>query len=365
MVTETDLGGHSQDGKRLHPPFAKLKGMQFTSWKDLSMPEILWAVLVRGNLDRDTALNFFRHVSSFVERNPEYADVTLTGIGKLSKEKRIVLIEHMVSWSPEVRSLLKALLVFPELPGRTEWAASLGEPDWETAGTHLATAVKEVLWHQSDPATDCRWIKFLCFIHSGKMKFAASIPGVEDLIRGIYEYPNYGDVRHVQGFIRSGDLRGMVEEQDLSWVDHFWDECYRKTGCIPESIDEKFPYTPDEWDSRHQHYADETARVRKSLISHWFESSKTTAIDIRLETAFGLALYSQNLLDEISIMNLNFTVSGRLALRSMVETHITLAYLMTKDDPGTWAAYREYGTGQAKLVHLILQFPEALPRGFR
>ena len=38
MAEETNLSGHSQDGKRLHPPFAKLKGMQLTSWKDLAIP---------------------------------------------------------------------------------------------------------------------------------------------------------------------------------------------------------------------------------------------------------------------------------------------------------------------------------------
>lgn len=73
---------------------------------------------------------------------------------------------------------------------------------------------------------------------------------------------------------------------------------------------------------------------------------------MRLEAVFGLALYSQALLDEIVISHLNFSVTGRLALRSIVETYITLAYLLKKDDPGTWNAYREYGSGQAKLVHL-------------
>jgi hypothetical protein len=241
MSKETDLGGHSQDGKRFHPPFKKLERMKLTSWRNQSMPEILWAVLVRGNLERNEALDFFRYVSSFVERNPEYADITLSGIAKHSPEKQKVLIKHIAGWSPKVCNLLQSMLVFPDLPGIAEWTAILGEPDQRTVITNLATAVKEVLWHQSEPATDCRWIKFLCFIHSGKMKFFSSIPGIKDTIRGVYEYPNYGDVTHVQGFIRAGDLRIMIEEQDTTWVKHFWDECYRKTSCIPESTEQKFP----------------------------------------------------------------------------------------------------------------------------
>jgi len=355
MAKETNLSGHSKDGKRLHPPFAKIKEMQLTSWKDIAMPEILWAVLVRGNLERNVALDFFRHVVSFAQHNPECADVRLTEIAKLAPNQRTALINHMAGWSPAVRQILQALLVFPNLPGRTEWAAILGEPNWETAGPDLATAVKEVLWHQSEPATDCRWVNFLCFLQSGKMKFASSIPGIDDIVRGIYEYPNYGDVAHVQAFVRSGDLRHTIGDRDLEWVTHFWDECYRKTECIPESAGQEFPYTQEEWDKRREHYGKETARIRKSLISHCFNSSTTSAIDVRFETIFGLALYSQTLLDEISILRLNFSVSGRLTLRAMVEAYITLAYLLKKDDPGTWGAYREYGSGQAKLVHLKLK----------
>lgn len=193
MTNETDLKGHSKNKKRLHPPLAKLD-FQLTSWRDTAMPEILWAVLVRGNLDRNTALDFFRYVANFVKENPIYADVRLTKIAELQADQRTRLISHMVNWSTEVRDLLRSLLVFPDLPGRTEWLAVIGDTDWKTAGPNLATAVKEVLWHQSEPATDCRWIEYLCFMHSGKMKFSSAIPGIRDTVRGVYEYPNFGDV---------------------------------------------------------------------------------------------------------------------------------------------------------------------------
>jgi hypothetical protein len=356
MAEETNLSGHSQDGKRLHPPFAKLKGMQLTSWKDLAMPEILWAVVVRGNIKREAALDFFRYVTGFVERNPEYADLRLTEIAKLTSEQRTRLIQHMSTWSDEVRGLLQSLLIFPNLPGHTEWLAVLGETtDFNKAASDFATGVKEVLWHRSEPASDCRWVAFLCFIQSGKMKFSSAISDIKETLRAIYEYPNYGDVTHAQSFVRASDMRLGMEDVDLTWVNHFWDECYRKTSCIPEFTEYTFPYTPEEWDKRHAHYAKETARVRKSLISHWFDTSKTTAIDTRHETAFGIALHSQALLDEISIMRLNFSIGGRLALRAIVEAYITLAYLVKKDDPSIWNAYREYGVGQAKLIHLKLK----------
>ncbi len=362
MSKETDLGGHNRDGKYLHPPFKKLENMVFSSWKDHRMPDMLWAVLAIGNWERSRALSFFRYIASFIENNPEYSDITLTGIGKLSPEKRLKFIEHILRWSPDVRELLQTMLIFPKLPGREEWQRAIGEPNLDKAGEIIATAVKEVLWHQSEKATDCRWIKFICLIHSGKIKFSSSIEGINETLKGVFEYPDYGDIAHVRGFVRSGEIGFSGKEQtDISWPNHFWEECYKKTACIPESAEVKFPHSPEEWDKRREHYSKETARVRKSLITHYFDSLKTTAIDSRFETVFGLVLYSQTLLDEIAIFRLNFSVAGRLTLRSIVESYITLAYLLQKDDEAIWNAYREYGSGQAKLVHLKLKELTSVP----
>jgi hypothetical protein len=51
---------------------------------------------------------------------------------------------------------------------------------------------------------------------------------------------------------------------------------------------------------------------------------------------------------------LSTRASGRHLLRSLAEVHITLAYLVTKDDPEVWRMYRAYGIGQAKLAFLKL-----------
>jgi hypothetical protein len=356
MAEETDLSGHDRDGKHLNPPFKKLGNIAFSSWKDHRMPEMLWAVLVIGNWERPRALSFFRYIASFVEANPEYSDVTMTGLGKLSPEKRKAFIENAIKWSPDVRELLRAMLVFPRLPGREEWKDVLGEADFGGVGDILAIAISKVLDHHSIEATDCRWIKFLCIIHSGKMSFSSSIGGIHETLRGIFEYPNYGDIDHVRGFIRAGEIGFSGKEQaDFSWPNHFWEECQQKTVCIPESTETKFPYNQEEWDKRANYYSKETARVRKSLVTHYFDSIKTTTIDSRFESVFGLAMYSQGLLDEIAIYRLNVSVAGRLLLRSIVESYITLAYLLQKDEEGIWNAYREYGSGQAKLIHLKLK----------
>lgn len=96
---ETPLSGHKQYKKELNPPFlANGLNMTTSSWFDERLPEMLWAVLVIGNLEREDALKFFRYIAKFVEKNQECSDVTLTGIAQLPEEKRKIFIKHFADF---------------------------------------------------------------------------------------------------------------------------------------------------------------------------------------------------------------------------------------------------------------------------
>ena len=353
---ETDLAGHTRHKKELRPPFATIPNIQFSSWKDRRMPEMLWAVLAIGNLTRDEALSFFRHVAKFVEQNPECHDITLSGISKLQTEKRIELLNHMVAW-PKAKEILTPLLFFPSLPAVNEWQKILESKPTAEDSTNMAKGVDMVLWHQSQEATDCRWAKVLCLVVGKKMNFTSNMS--ESLIE-ILEYPNYGDMKHARPSIRASEIGFpmMDGKLDTTWADHFWSVCHSKTACIPEtSVQEEKRYFGDceDWDKQRKFYLDETLRVRVSMIEHYLDTTKTTAIDYRHEASFGLSFYVYFLFTEIILSRIDFSITGRLTLRSMVESYITLAYLLKKDDLTLWETYRRYGNGQAKLVYLKLQ----------
>lgn len=362
---ETKLSGHFQDGKRFLPPFSRIENMRFSSWKDHRMPEMLWAVLAIGNWKREKALEFFRYVGGYIEKNHECFDITLSGIASLPLEKRTEFIAYILNWSPETKGLLSSMLLFPNLPARTEWETALSNEklDLDKAASDLATGVKEVMWHQSEAATDCRWIKHLAMILAQKISFSSSIKDIHETLKGIIEYPNYGDLTRIRPSIRAGEIgTPFGKTEDFTWAEHFWEVCYKNTPCIPEKTKIQLPYKPEEWDARKKHYSIEAIRVRKSLITHALNVTKTTAIDSCFEGSFGFALYGQSLIDEITIHNLNFSIAGRLLLRSLVETYITFAYLAKKNDLPTWEAYRQHGSGQAKLVYLKFQELKKTPK---
>jgi len=148
-IPSTDLSKHKKEGKNLLPPFRQIP-MSPSSWKDDRMPEMLWAVLLIGNLEREDALGVFRKVAELVNKNPELLDVTHSGIAKWSRENRINFINLLKESHSETQKILRSLVIFPALPGYSEWKEILGEPkDEGEIADFLAKGVIATLWHQS------------------------------------------------------------------------------------------------------------------------------------------------------------------------------------------------------------------------
>jgi hypothetical protein len=58
------LGQHARHGSTLSPPLNQIPGTTKTSWSDDHMPEMLWAVLLTGTLERQQYLECFRRVAN-------------------------------------------------------------------------------------------------------------------------------------------------------------------------------------------------------------------------------------------------------------------------------------------------------------
>lgn len=347
-IPSTDISKHKREGSVLKPPFRQLTGVVTSSWKDDRLPEMLWAVLLIGNLKRDDALNIFRKIGAFVENREELADVTHFGMASWKEEDRLAFITLLKGSHLDAGKILQSLVIFPKLPNHGDWSKILGEPHNEgELADYLSAGVKLTLWHQSQEATDCRWIKFLCQINAGKVKFFKSIKDIDETLKGILEYPNYGDLAHVRSFIRASEIvqDPLSEGKPNEWPKNFWDACLRSTLCAP------LPRKEQRKDGI-KIYNDQVNRIRHLLLLHYFKTDKSSAIESRHDTIFGFGFYVLRLLDELVATNLSRGAIGRLALRSSVECYITLLYLIKKNEPQAWDDFREYGIGKMKLSYL-------------
>jgi hypothetical protein len=271
--------------------------------------------------------------------------VTHNFISKFSIDEFDVAFHHVLL-DDQARSALSALLLVECLPDRALWKSRLTEPTddhWEV----LARAIAGCFDHQSQRATDVRWLKVAFLAITGRMIFPQQLA---DRVESIRLYPDHGDMRQVRPFIRATEIAmrmlefgedGRTELPDQHQL-AFWEELYRKTRCLPEERDAG----PQATERPVTQGLIDTAEL---VAAHFHSTIAHTSIDARHDSSFGLVLYALNLLIETSASYSHSSPIGRSTLRTIVECFITLSYLVAKDDADLWLKHRDYGNGQTKL----------------
>jgi hypothetical protein len=343
------LEHHHRSGKQLTPPMLAIPNLQLASWSDDRLPEMLWAALLVTTLGREAALNIFRGVAASarkLEAMGVTAEATLSGIALLTDEARGHVFD-VLRRSRGAINALRPLLLFEKLPAREAWQAIIPtDPEAEDWGA-VVEAVARCFDHQSQEATDCRWVRTMFVILNGKLYFQE---GMKDLGEEFFRYPDKGDLRKVRPFIRAieGSLSSFPGAGNTQWSTDFWAQCLRDTGCVPISLtDDPMPAVGTS--------VEVVRAIQERLQAFSMEVRGSTKVDARLEGTFGLAAYALNLLAEVLRIGNSTSILGRIALRALLEVYVTLSYLVTKDDEDLWLEYRRYGSGQAKLAFLKLE----------
>jgi hypothetical protein len=316
---------------------------------------MLWCALLITELPRKNALEIFREVVLYIHRTHDRfaaIDITHSGLESAPEEYRDDIL-RVIAGDLSRRDVLRPLLFLKGLPARRSWLTALGPevnvPDWRP----LMRAVLTVFYHQSQEATDCRWLRLVTSMAAGRYQSLDS-----ESAREILEYPDYGDQAAVRPSIRAAEMQfGFFPEERSGWPEEFWKECLLRTPCLPALLQEKFAL------QQRLPTIEQVDATCHAVISHCNSSRSTTAVDARHDTAFGIALYALRILRELLNSGGEGGILGRLALRTLAECAITLAYLKKKDEPELWRSFRVYGAGQSKLAYLKLEELEHQPSG--
>lgn len=336
----TPIAQHTRKKGELLPPFAAMGGkMAFSYWMNDRLPEMLWAVLIRSAVNQDYALGMFRRLLNFIaehEAKDSLSDITLTGLAKVDKTVLREVVAFIIE-PPEAAQALSCLRLFQALPARDVWDDLL--PDIPPDIDLLMQAVGSTLWHQSQEATDCRWLRMMPLVMTGKMH----MPG--EMLKEWLGYPNVSDQRKVRPSIRAAEIaHTSMEPLDLTWPRAFWDEAWKNTPCLAlKKTQSSGSVAPEGVTIQRLH------EVRNLLADHWERSYATTAIDAKHDTVFGVSFYALRLLEELMGIGVGNGIVGRLGIRTLFEVHVNLRYLLSKNDPELWKTWRSYGAGQAKL----------------
>ena len=341
------IGQHQRQASLLVPPLAALPNFKSSSWRDERLPEMLWATLLVAGLPRPQALNVFRHVAHYVfqlhERDDCPSDVTHSGMANVQPDLLIGLLESMVV-EDECVETLSSLLLLKDLPASAYWSQVLQREPPSDGWNRLMRAVALTLDHQSQESTDCRWVRLICVINAEKRYLPP------ELAKEILLYPDHGDMHEVRPSIRATEITLDLPDTKHGWANKFWSQCMADTPCFPLPSASALATvttgtTPESLNE-----------VYSLLIKHCHQTRSTTSVDPRHDTVFGIGLYCLSILHELLRIGASQSISGRIALRTLAECYITLAYLAKKDDPDLWKSYRVFGAGQAKLAYLKLEY---------
>ena len=346
QTDHSTIDEHRRHGKTLTPPLVSLPEMKPVSWMNDRLPEMLWAALLVSHLPRPEALAVFRQVAEYVGQFHDIDapyDITHTGLSKLRPEILEEILGIIVA-TDECKEILRSLLLLRGLPARDNWEGAIRQAplanDWEA----LMVAVAKTLYHQSQESTDCRWARLICALAAGRLKLPP------ELAKEYVYYPDYGNMRKVRPSIRATEMMlDMVGDTDREWPRRFWSQCLADTPCFPlQTTLTSAPVIVGTTPER-------SRQVYDLLIEHCNQTGTTTATDPEHDTVFGVAFYCLSILQELLRIGASQSITARLALRTIVECLITLAYLAEKNDPELWKSYRVFGAGQAKLQYLKLE----------
>jgi hypothetical protein len=339
------LNQHKREGSRFVPPLAQVPSLSPSSWLNDRLPELLWGALLLNRFTRDTALEVLRTIGDRVAKSVTTYDVRLSGIAAALPASKNVIIDFLCR-PEEARLALRPLLLLPGLPGHKAWLSAIQDEPSQDDWKYLAAAVANVLDHQSQAATDLRWVVVLCRVAAGMLH----VP--PERVNELALYPHLGDQRKVRPSIRATEisLATMKSKVDAeSWPIEFWTYCLKATPCFPltEHVAQSSP-TPGTTFGQ-------LDIVIRNLLDHCKTTRTTTALDSRHDTVFGMALFALALIAELMRVGASTTIIARFTLRALLELYVTLAFLVKKDNVELWKSYRVFGSGQAKLALLKIE----------
>jgi hypothetical protein len=227
------LAAHKQKGRLLQPPINQIGGMLLSSWVNEVLPEMLWAALLVNRLPRKDFFDRLHTMLTYLRENVGAFDkkrLDMSGIASLEQVHFDGLVKSMCEEEP-IKEALAPMMLFDSLPGKEKWAQLIQRSE-EDDSTYLYDAIGLAYDHQSTPATDLRWLRFMTENAKGRLLFAEHL---KKIFEGIESYPNNPDPQSVGPSLRALEMstRAMVDgETRPSWGDDFWKECWDRSDCI-------------------------------------------------------------------------------------------------------------------------------------
>lgn len=368
------------------PPYLRIPGLVMTSWPHDGLPECIWIAAV----SKETGKRAGAHgpldvLESFVlPETTDALDGRISRFGLVPADRRAdaraALREHAPHGFPD--DLGHALSQYPDCPALWLYEDWLKENDYDTdrGVEYLSDIVRPMIPSRGSHSAELRCMVIARNVKAGKLHFSRDVETVELLPK----YPTYldkDDRAKVESFIRAtwNSLQTPTEDGAAAtpdWCKYFWRRSYEISPCLPfdgnidrESMDEFGDETElPEGDALEVAkkqtsvaelriaFAEAIRGLGTDLQQQQSEAQLDTFSPEEDEVKLGLASRAFRLLRQFLLTPSWWTneMAPHL-IRSLVDERIVVAWLLKKNDPDLFRAYKEYGAGKRKLYKLKLE----------
>lgn len=339
----------------LYTPFNSSLGDQLSlsPWAIEWLPEYLWMALILEEYGREDGLNVVGSIIKELSKiDKELCIPMLSKIFELEPEKQRIYYEVICkSVNRDVLSPLTIIYRPDKYALFYEFFSDIGT-SIDDKTTVLQSVIEKNLFHQTNEATDIRFLILWFGIYSERIHFAKGM----DVTTALIEYPklshDHQEMRMFRPLIRSSEMGLRFRESTGDFPKLFWQSLGLLTKCRTFIID----YGEQVGGS--VSFLEDAVNTIDYLMSNNKESLIT---DEKFSVCLGIATYALKIYNEVLENRIGNGILGRNALRTITEVYVTLKYMALKEHehPDIWKSFKEYGIGKYKYV--ILKAREVEP----
>lgn len=343
------LGDHKRRKGLLVTPMNEALGnsLKLSSWGKERMPEYLWLGLILLSYGREEGFEKAGLILKEISRkNTSLSHPRLSMIFDLPVEEQEVI--YQVICKHIDKEVLSPLTLFYKSRQYPEFNDFFFVPHItvEKKIDILSSAIDLYFDHQSNEATDLRFLSLSLMIFNEKINFCT---GAEMTLQAFQEYPytehTNEKMRLYRPAIRSTEGAMATEDYSKEFSSSFW----RSIGMLTSCNLTKIAFQENQND-----YSEFISDCRKALEYVLYSNKEKSIVEDRFAVITGSVNYALKIFSEISENSLGNSILGRHGLRSIIEVYIMLKYLLKKegDKPEVWKEYKLYGISKYKLVLL-------------
>ncbi|WP_188856932.1 DUF5677 domain-containing protein, partial [Oceanobacillus indicireducens] len=356
MIERSKLSEHKFEKGKLIAPFNQhfQDLLKEESWYYGRMPEYIWLGLIVNNGDRKVQMEKCLRILDYLHELDEEKEIDhpkISLIFTISDEKQKAFFK-LLEELQVIESLKPLSVVFSNQSDEFLRAIKGYNIPIQERVKILNKILEDLSDQHSNLTTDVRFLILYKFILSGKFYVQSDSTFTEAMSR--YAFTSHEDpkmqlyrpsIRSTEMVISTGF--GSEESTNIEFVQNFWKKLSLLTDCEAFYVDTK----PTENESID---LEKYKQHVYNILNYYTQVlTETRPLDNRMLVLLGIATYSYKRLIELVDHNLEYTISGRTIMRSIIENYMMTKYLLLEEQnhDDIWGEYQDYGIGQYKLIY--------------